>query len=222
VKVLLFGATGMVGQGVLLECLDDPRVEQVLAVVRSPLAQQHGKLRELRQSDFYDWSKVESELSGWDACFFCLGVSSAGMKEPEYTRMTYDLTLSAATTLSRLNPKMTFIYVSGAGTDGSEKGRSMWGRVKGRTENAILALPFSAAFMFRPGYIQPMRGIRSKTPIYQAAYNTTGWMYPIFKKIAPKWVTSSDRVGKAMIRVAAEGFRKKHLENADINELAGG
>ena len=162
-KVILFGATGMIGQGVLRECLLDPDVTQVLAVSRGPIGQNHEKLRELLHRDFSDFSGSERELSGYDACFYCLGVSAAGMKEADYAHVTYDFALAAARALAKLNPGMTFIYVSGAGTDSSEKGRSMWARVKGRTENALLALPFKAKFMFRPGVIQPMHGITSRT-----------------------------------------------------------
>ncbi len=162
-KVILFGATGMVGQGVLRECLLDPGVESVLAVGRSPTGQRNAKLREILHDNFFDFSAIESELTGFDACFFCLGVSSVGMSEQRYRHLTYDLTLAAATTLSKLNPGMVFIYVTGQGTDSTEQGRLMWARVKGKTENDLLKLPFKAAYMFRPAGIQPLHGIRSKT-----------------------------------------------------------
>jgi uncharacterized protein YbjT (DUF2867 family) len=162
-NVILFGATGMVGQGVLRECLLDSDVQQILSIVRTPSGQQHPKLRELVHTNFFDYSAMEPQLTGCGACFFCLGVSSAGMDEAKYTQLTYDLTLAAASTLARLNPSMTFLYVSGAGTDSTERGRTMWARVKGKTENALLKLPFRAAYMFRPGIIQPLHGIRSKT-----------------------------------------------------------
>src|SRR3984957_1469972 len=158
-NVILFGATGMVGQGVLRECLLAPDVQRVLSIVRSPSGQQHAKLHEIIPTDFYDLSSIESELSGYDACFFALGVTSAGMAEQQYRHVTYDLTLAAAKPLARLNPGMTFVYVSGAGTDSTESGSTMWARVKGKTENAILHLPFKAAYMFRPGLIQPLHGI---------------------------------------------------------------
>lgn len=219
-KVILLGATGMVGQGVLRECLLDPGVERVLAVGRSGTGQGHEKLRELVHGDFMDFAAVEKELTGWDACFFCLGVSSAGMKEADYTRVTYDCTIAAATVLARVNPGMTFVYVSGAGTDGTEKGRSMWARVKGRTENALLALPFKGAYMFRPGFIQPRNGIKSKTRLYRAVYAVAGPLYPLWKALAPGLVTTTDQVGRAMIRVAREGAPKQVLENRDINALA--
>src|SRR5204863_5923892 len=177
-NVILFGATGMVGQGVLRECLVDPDVEQLLSIVREPSGRSEPKLRELVHRDFFDFSPIENDLAGYDACFFCLGVSSAGMKEADYRRVTYDITLAAARVLARLNPNMTFIYVSGTGTDSSEKGRSMWARVKGKTENDLLRLPFKAAYMFRPAAIVPLHGIRSKTKLYQAFYTALGPLLP--------------------------------------------
>jgi uncharacterized protein YbjT (DUF2867 family) len=219
-KVILFGATGMVGQGVLRECLLDDGVERVLAIGRGATGQQHAKLRELVHKDLLDSSAIEGELSGYDACFFCLGVSAAGMSEQDYTRVTYDLTLAAARVLARLNPGMTFIYVSGAGTDSSEQGRAMWARVKGRTENALFGLPFKAKYMFRPGFIQPLHGIVSKTKLYRAIYAVMGPLYPVLKKLFPKYVTTTEQVARAMIRVAREGAPKPVLENPDINALA--
>jgi uncharacterized protein YbjT (DUF2867 family) len=219
-RVILFGATGMVGQGVLRECLLDDGVEWVLAIGRSATGQQHAKLRELVHKDLLDYSAIEGELSGYDACFFCLGVSSAGMSEQDYTRVTYDLTLAAARVLARLNPDMTFIYVSGAGTDSSEKGRAMWARVKGRTENALLGLPFKAKYMFRPGFIQPLHGITSKTKLYRAIYAVMGPLYPVWKAVFPKYVTTTEQVGRAMLRVARKGAPKPVVENSDINALA--
>lgn len=221
-KVLLFGATGMVGQGVLRECLLDPDVTQVIAVGRSASGHEaHPKLREVVAKDLFDLSPVEAELAGADACFFCLGVSSAGMSEADYTRVTYDLTLSIAKTLVRLGAeKMTFVYVSGAGTDSTEEGRSMWARVKGKTENALLALPFRRAIMFRPGFIQPMHGVTSKTRLYRAVYAVMGPLYPVWKSVAPGFVTTTEKVGRAMLAVAKRGSEKTHLENRDINALA--
>ncbi|OJH39926.1 NAD(P)H-binding protein [Cystobacter ferrugineus] len=219
-KILLFGATGMVGQGVLRECLLDPEVERVLVVGRSETGQRHEKLTELVHRDFTDLSTVEARLSGYDACFFCLGVSSAGMKEPDYRRVTYDYTLAAARTLARLNPGMTFIYVSGAGTDSTAKGRVMWARVKGETENALFQLPFKAAYMFRPGFIQPMHGVTSKTPLYRALYGAVGPLSPILKRLFPGAITTTERVGLAMLRVAKQGAPQRLLENQDINALA--
>ena len=218
-KIILFGATGMVGQGVLRECLLAPDVEQVLTVGRSATGQQSPKLRELVHKDFTDFSAVERELSGYDACFFCLGVSSAGMKEADYHHVTYDYALAAARTLAKASPGMTFIYVSGAGTDSTEKGRSMWARVKGKTENALLQLPFKAAYMFRPGFIQPMHGIKSKTPLYRAIYSVMGPLYPVLKAVVPKVVTTTEQVGRAMLKVARQGAPNRIVENHDINTL---
>lgn len=219
-KVILFGATGMVGQGVLRECLLDPEVSQVLSVARKPIGQTHEKLREVACSDFTHFAPIEADLAGYDACFFCLGVSSAGMNEAEYTRVTYDYTLAAAETLARLNPGMTFIYVSGEGTDSTEKGRSMWARVKGKTENALLRLPFKAAYNFRPGLIQPLHGIKSKTGLYRAVYAVTGPLLPALKALAPTHITTTEAVGRAMLHVAKQGYAKPILENPDINGCA--
>ena len=218
-KVILFGATGMVGQGVLRECLLDPEVESVLSIGRSASGQQHPKLRELLRSDLFDYSAVESQLSGYDACFFCLGVSSAGMAEDKYRRITYDLTLAAARCLARLNPNMTFIYVSGMGTDSSMKSRTMWARVKGETENALLQLPFKRAYMFRPGAIVPRHGIKSKTRVYQVFYTLTGPLLPLLYRWFPKYVTTTEQVGRAMLKVAKNGWPKAVLENSGINAL---
>jgi len=219
-KVILFGATGMVGQGALRECLLSGEVSNVLAVGRSSTGQQHAKLREIAQKDLSNLTPIEAELKGYDACFFCLGVSSAGMREQDYTRVTYDLTLAVARTLLRVNPDMTFIYVSGTGTDSSEKGRSMWARVKGRTENELLKLGFKSACMFRPGYIQPLDGIQTKTRVYAVFYAILAPFYPLFKAVVPQYVTTTRQVGRAMIQVALHGSPKTHLENRDINQLA--
>jgi len=210
----------MVGQGVLLECLDHPEVSAILAVGRSSCGIDHPKFRELLHEDFLDYSAIEGDLTGYDACFFCLGVSAAGMSEEQYHRLTYELTLSAAKTLVRLNPSMTFCYVSGAGTDSSESGRMMWARVKGKTENHLLRLPFKAAFMFRPGYIQPMKGIRSKTRLYQTFYTLGRPLYPALKTLFPSLVTTTEKVGVAMIKVALHGYPQPLLDNRDINALA--
>ena len=218
-NVILFGASGMVGQGVLRECLLDPAVQQILSIVRTPTGQHHAKLRELVHNNFFDYSAIESQLTGFDACFFSLGVSSAGMDEAKYTHLTYDLTLAAATTLARLNPNMTFLYVSGAGTDSTERGRTMWARVKGKTENDILKLPFRAAYMFRPGAIQPLHGIRSKTKLYQTFYNVLGPILPFLKSAFPQYITTTEQLGRAMLHVAKDGFPRPVLESKDINIL---
>jgi len=206
----------MVGQGVLRECLLDPGIHEVLSIVRTPSGQQHPKLRELVHTNFFDYSAIEPELTGYDACFFSLGVSSAGMDEAKYTHLTYDLTLSAATTLARLNPQMSFVYVSGVGTDSTERGRSMWARVKGKTENALLKLPFQAAYMFRPGFIQPLHGIRSKTRLYQFVYTTLNPILPLLKSAFPKSMTTTEELGRAMINVARNGYPKAILETREI------
>ncbi|MFI7420798.1 NAD(P)H-binding protein [Nonomuraea sp. NPDC049684] len=215
-RVIIFGATGMVGRGVLRECLLDERVTAVLTVGRSPTGTVHPKLRELIHADLSDLSAVEGELSGYDACFFCLGVSSAGMSEREYRHVTYDCTLAAGTTLARLSPSSTFVYVSGAGTD--EHGRAMWARVKGATENALLALPFHA-YMFRPGYIQPMHGVTSRTRWYRLAYVVAAPLYPLLRRLFPAQVTTTERIGQAMITVAERGAPERILGPAAINAL---
>ena len=210
----------MVGAGVLIECLEDLRVRSVLVVGRTPCGVAHPKLRELIRSDFFNYSDAKADLKGHDACFFCLGVSASGMTEAAYHRLTYDLTLAAATALADLNPRLTFCYVSGEGTDSSERGRFMWARIKGKTENYLLRLPFKA-YMFRPGFIQPLKGVRSKTRLYQAFYNVVGPIFPLVKLLLPRHVTTTVNVGRAMIRAAASGYSKHVLENPDINALAG-
>lgn len=209
----------MVGSGVLTECLEHPRVQSVLVVGRTPCGVAHPGLRELIRSDFFDYGDARADLKGHDACFFCLGVSSAGMTEAAYHRLTYDLTLSAATALADLNPGLTFCYVSGEGTDSTERGRFMWARVKGKTENHLLRMAFKA-YMFRPGFIQPLKGVRSKTKLYQAVYNMIGPVFPLIKRLLPRHVTTTENVGRAMIQVAAHGYTKRVLENPDINALA--
>ena len=218
-RVILFGASGMVGQGVLRECLTDPGVTEVVAVVRSPLGASNPKLREVIHQDFTDFSAIEGQLAGADACFFCLGVSSAGMSEHRYSRITYDYTMAAAYALVALNPAMTFTYVSGVGTDSTEQGRSMWARVKGRTENALLRLPFRS-FMFRPGFIQPLDGIRSRTPLYRALYWIAVPLVGLWKALAPESIVTTRDVGRAMLKVARDGYSKAILEPEDIQQLS--
>ena len=220
-KVLIFGASGMVGQGVLRECLLAADVERVVAVARSPLEVSDPKLDTLIVQDFHDYSAIEPQLTGFDACFFCLGVSSVGMSEADYRRVSYDLTLAAATTLARLNPQMPFPYVTGAGTDSTEQGRSMWARVKGATENALLKLPFKAAYMFRPGVIRPMHKVRSKTALYRAAYVVATPLFSLMEALTPGALTTSVRVGRAMLAVARGDASGPILEVADINRLGG-
>lgn len=218
-KVLVFGATGMVGQGVLRECLSDPGVRAVVAVGRSASGQHHQKLRDVVAPDLMDLSGLESQLTGFDACFFSLGVSALGMSEEKYSKVTYDLTLVVARTLGRLNPGITFIYVSGKGTDSTERGRAMWARVKGRTENSLLALPFRT-YMFRPGAIIPLHEIRSRTGWYNALYAMAKPLYPVLRRFLPGSVTTTEQVGKAMIAVARGGYAKRVLETSDINSVS--
>src|SRR5450432_3743145 len=218
-KVILFGATGMVGQGCLRECLLDPDVESVLAVGRSPTGQRHAKLREIVHDNFMDYSVIESELAGFDACFFCLGVSSIGMDEERYRHLTYDITLAAATTLSRLNPGMVFTYVTGRSTDSTEQGPMMWARIKGKTENDLLKLPFKAAYMFRPAGIQPLHGIKSKTAWVNAIYVVAAPLLSYLARTSPKFMTTSEQLGRAMIKVARDGYPKPVLESEDINAV---
>jgi uncharacterized protein YbjT (DUF2867 family) len=217
--VVIFGASGMVGQGVLRECLLDPDVRRVVTVGRTPAGQQHAKLQEIVHADLLDLSPIESSLTGLDACFYCLGVTSAGMTEEAYTRVTYDMTVAVAATLSRLNPQMTFVFVSGAGTDSTEKGRVMWARVKGRAENAVLRFPFKAAYMFRPGLIQPLHGIRSKTRSYRVLYAIARPVFPLLKRLFPHAITTTEQIGRAMLAVARQGAPSVILEQADINRL---
>ena len=220
-KVILFGASGMVGQGVLRECLAAPDVDEVLVVGRSALGVADPKLREIVHQDLFDYAAIEPMLSGYDACFFCLGVSAAGMDEPRYTRLTHDLTLAAAGTLARLNPAMAFVYVSGAGTDASEQGRSMWARVKGRTENALRRLPFRAVYLFRPGFIEPAHGERSKTRVYRLIYALSGPLVPLLRRLFPRQILSTVSIGRAMLSVARHGAPNAVLESADIFDAAG-
>jgi len=214
-KILIFGATGMVGQGVLRECLRDPAVERVASMGRTVTGVHDPRLWEMVRADLSDFSDIEADLAGFDACFFCLGVSSGGMKEADYARVTYDLTVAAADTLSHVNPGMTFIYVSGAGTDSTEKGRVMWARVKGRTENALLRMPLKA-YMFRPGLIEPLDGIKSKTPAYRLLYFLTKPLLPLLRWALPNQVITTREMGQAMLAVAKHGYPNRILETRDL------
>jgi uncharacterized protein YbjT (DUF2867 family) len=218
VRVLLFGATGMVGAGVLIECLEDPSVGEIVSVGRRPTGVSHPKLREGVRSDFLDWSDAGDLLAGFDACLFCLGVSSVGMEEAEYRRLTYDLTLAAASRFATESPGATFCYVSGEGTDATENGRVMWARVKGETENALLDLPLET-YLFRPGYIDPRKGVRSPHRSYRIMHLFMRPLFPLARRIAGSHVTTSDALGRAMIRVAEAGYTSRVLENRDINAL---
>jgi uncharacterized protein YbjT (DUF2867 family) len=219
VRVVVFGATGMIGQGVLRECLLDADVTSVLVVGRSSTGQRSAKLRELTVTDFSDFSGVEGELAGLDACFFCLGVSSAGLSEEAYRRITYDTTLAAARTLLRANPELVFIYVSGVGTDSTERGRVMWARVKGRTENELLALT-PRSYMLRPGFIQPLHGARSSTRLYRVLYAVLRPVFPVLRVTLRSSYTNTERIGRAMINIAKLGAPTRVLEPRDINTAA--
>lgn len=218
-KVLLFGATGMVGQGVLAECLRDPAVELIVTLGRTPTATQDARVREIVHANMADYAGLEDALGGLDACFFCLGVSSNGMNEADYARITYGFTLAAAELLSRVHPGMTFTYVSGAGTDSTGRGRSMWARVKGRTENALLRLPLNS-YMFRPGIIEPLDGIQSKTPAYRRMYKVLGPLLPLARRALPNLVLTTRDIGRAMLAVARKGSDKRVLDVRDIRRLA--
>ena len=219
-RVALFGATGMVGRGVLRECLRDDAVSQIVCVGRTPLDIQHPKIEELVTGDLFELDRLEGQLHGLDACFFCLGISSNGMSEEDYRRLTYDLTLSVAGVLVRVNPGMTFVYVSGAGTDSSERGGSTWARVKGATENALLRLPFKAAYMFRPGVIVPLDGIQSKTPAYRVFYRTLGVLLTPLQRLFPRFMSTTRTIGLAMLEVARHGAKSPILGRADIHAAA--
>jgi uncharacterized protein YbjT (DUF2867 family) len=215
IKAIVFGATGMVGEGVLHVALHHPDVDSVLAVGRKSCGVSHPKLLEIIHADFFNYTPIETQLSGYNACYFCLGVSSIGMSEKEYSRITYDLTMEAARKLSRLNPDMTFCYVSGAGTDGSEKGKSMWARVKGKTENDLQKLPFRGVYNFRPGFIKPIRGLKNAFTLARIM----GAAYPLWKMLLPKYVCALDDLGRAMINVTLKGYESHVVECKDIAQL---
>jgi len=217
-NVIVFGASGMVGQAVLREVLAEARIDKILVIGRTPLPERPDRVREIVHGDFYDFSALADDVTGYDACFFCLGVSSTGKKEPEYRRITYDITMAAATVLAEVDPSMAFLYVSGMGTDSSERGRLMWARVKGATENALLSLPFRA-YGIRPGFILPVHGVRTKTRLYDVAYRVTGWMYPVLKRVAPGYVMTSEELGRAMIVVAVDLPDQRVWATKDLKAL---
>jgi uncharacterized protein YbjT (DUF2867 family) len=219
-NVVIFGASGMVGQGVLLECLRDDGVERILVIGRSPVEQKHTKLREVLVKDLFDVPSYANELTGLDACFFCLGISSAGMSEAAYRRLTYDLTMVIAQELAARNAALCFIFVSGASTDSTEQGRTMWARVKGATENALLRMPFRSAFMFRPGVIQPLDGIRSKTRAYRLGYVVMAPVLPLLRRAFPNSVLTTREIGQAMLAVTRNGWPRPVLEAKDIHKAA--
>lgn len=218
-RVILFGGTGMVGQGVQRECLIDPGVTEVVSVVRAGSGTQHPKLREIVHRDFFDFTPIASQLTGFDACFYCLGATSVGKTEAEYSRVTYDITVAAGTVLATHSPRLTFVFVSGMRSDSTERGSVMWARVKGRAENAVFAMPFRASYAFRPGLIQPMHGATSKTPLYRLPYIVLAPLVPMLRRAFPGYVTTTEQIGRAMLRVVREGYPTKVLESADINSL---
>ncbi len=218
-NVIVFGATGMLGQGVLRECLLATDVARVLTIGRAKTGQQHPKLREIAHADLWYYESIEEQLRGYDACFFCLGVTSAGMKEQDYERITYGIATAAAEVLCRNNPGMTFVFVSGAGADSSERGRIMWARVKGKTENAILRMPCQS-YVFRPGVVQPVHGARSRTAAYRVLYSLTKPLLPILRRIWPDRILTTEQFGAAMLNVARHGAPKRVLENSDISGIA--
>jgi uncharacterized protein YbjT (DUF2867 family) len=213
IRAIIFGATGMVGEGVLHQAIKSPDVEEILLINRRPAGCGNKKVKEIIIDDFYHFSEKDEYLKGYNACYFCLGVSSLAVGKDEYVKITYDLTLSAAKALSALNPDMTFCYVSGSGTDSTEKGKIRWARVKGKTENDLLALPFRQVYMFRPGYIRPISGLEKA---YRASKMISP-LYPFFKKLFPNYVCTLAELGNAMISVTLHGYAKKHLENKDIS-----
>ena len=216
--VIITGATGMVGKGVLLECLESDDVASVLSISRRSVGLEHPKLREAILADVTQLHQVEADIASADACFFGLGVSSAGKSEADYRALTYDLTMAFARGLTAVNPYMTFCYVSGSGTDAN--GRSMWGRVKGETEKALLALPFKAAFMFRPGLIQPMKGVRPTSRLFSVMLTVLGFVFPVARLVWPNAVTNTERIDQAFIHAALNGYDKPILAPVDINRLA--
>ncbi|MGF7215264.1 uncharacterized protein YbjT (DUF2867 family) [Spirosoma lacussanchae] len=216
VNAIITGATGMVGEGVLHECLQDADVEQILLLNRKPTGISHAKVREIIHDDFFDLTPVAAQLTGYNACFFCLGVSSVGMTEADYYHLTYDLTIHAAQLMARQNPDMTFCYVSGSGTDSTAQGRVMWARVKGATENALRLLPFRKTYMFRPGFLRPTKGLKN----VKSYYRYIAWLYPVFRLVLPSFVSTLQELAKAMIKATTKGYDKSILEVNDIVKLA--
>lgn len=219
-NVIIFGATGMVGQGVLRECLLDPNVQLVVTIGRTATGQQNPKLREVVHADLWNYAPIEEKLAGFDACFFCLGVGSAGMAEKDYEHVTYGITIAAAEILARLNPKMVFIYVSGTGTDSSEKGRMMWARVKGKTENALLRMPFAAAYMLRPGFIEPANGEISRNKLYRALFVIAKPLLPLLRRAFPSQLLTTEQIARAMLNLVIHPYPKHILEIKDIRAAA--
>jgi hypothetical protein len=215
IKAILTGATGMVGEGVLHECLLHDDVIDVLVINRKPCGVSHPKLKEIIHENFYDLSSIENQLTGYNACFFCLGVSSVGMTEADYYKVTYTLTMTVAQTLCKKNPDMTLCYISGAGTDSTEQGKTMWARVKGKTENDLMKLPFKQVFAFRPAYLHPTKGLKNTLPYYKFV----SWLYPLGRAIMPKYFSTLQELGFAMIQVATMGYEKQIIEVEDLLKI---
>jgi len=216
IRAIITGSTGMVGEGVLFECLNHPDVEKILLISRRPSGYQNPKLTEILHENFFDLTTIEKDLANYNACYFCLGVSSVGLKETAYERLTYDLTLNFARTVLKYNPGMTFCYVSGAGTDSTEKGKSMWARVKGKTENALIKLPFKKVYAFRPGFMKPTKGLKNTLKLYKYL----GWLTPLLEIFAGKYICTLAEVGQAMINAVTIGYERPVLEVPDIVTLA--
>jgi len=216
IKVIITGATGMVGEGVLHECLLHPQIDEVLVINRKPCGMQHPKLKEIIHPDFFNLSPIKNQLAGYDACLFCLGVSSVGMKEPEYFKLTYTLTMHVASILSEVNQHMTFCYISGAATDSTEKGRMMWARVKGKTENDLQKLPFKKVYNFRPSMLEPTKGLKNTLSLYKYF----GWIAPIIRYLAPNQISTLKQLGQAMIKTVLNGYQKNTIEVKDIKIIA--
>jgi uncharacterized protein YbjT (DUF2867 family) len=218
-RAVIFGATGMVGQGALRECLRDSDVDRVASVVRAPSGKQHDKLHEIVHKDFLNFTAIEKELTGLDACLYCLGVTSTGITEEAYARITYEFTIAAAKTLLRLNPEMAFVFVSGSGTDSTERGNVMWARAKGKAENAVLALPFRAVYVFRPAMIQPLDGIESKTASYRTLYKLTSPLLSVARRFWPQYISTTQELGRTLLAAAKRGTGKRVVEARQIREV---
>lgn len=218
-KIIITGTTGMVGKGVLLECLNNNKISEILSISRTPLGFVHPKLKEMIHENFYDFSQEAQNLEGYDGCFFCLGTTSAGKSEENYTKITYDLTIGFAKVLVKASPQATFCYVSGEGTDSTENGKTMWARVKGKTENDLLNMGFKDAYMFRPGFIKAMHGVKSKTKLYAFFYSLFSPLIPLIM-LSAKFATNTDKIAKVMIGVTEKGYSKKILNTAEINLAA--
>jgi uncharacterized protein YbjT (DUF2867 family) len=220
-RAIIFGATGMVGKGLLIECLENEKIESILVIGRQSCALADPKLQEILHGDFFDYQLLQEQFKNYDACFFCLGVSSAGKSEEKYRRLTYDLTLAAADSLLQANKQISFVYVSAAGSDSSGKGKSMWARVRGQLENRLLKMPFKSVYILRPAYIQPLRGTKSRVDAYRILYNLLSWTYPLLRRLFPNYVSTTVKIAQAMINLLSSARVNGILEVSAINEMAG-